>query len=85
MQIPRIDPSNVLGLADKVVGLGKEILGSVTGRERLQKAGQVQQDKGTERLKAVRAEVEAKSHQAKARTAGQAQKRAQNTKEAVNS
>lgn len=85
MQIPRIDPSNVLGLADKIVGLGKEILGSVTGRERLQKAGQVQQDKGTERLKAVRAEVEAKSHQAKARAAGQAQKRAQNTKEAVNS
>ena len=85
MQIPRIDPSNVLGLADKIVGLGKEILGSVTGRERLQKAGQVQQDKGTERLKAVRAEVEAKGHQAKARAAGQAQKRAQNTKEAVNS
>lgn len=85
MQIPRIDPSNVLGLADKVVGLGKEILGSVTGRERLQKAGQVQQEKGTERLKAVRAELEAKSHQAKARAAGQAQKRAQNTKEAVNS
>ena len=85
MQIPRIDPTNVLGLADKVVGLGKEILGAVTGRERLQKAGQVQQDKGTERLKAVRAELEAKSHQAKARAAGQAQKRAQNTKEAVNS
>lgn len=85
MQIPRIDPSNVLGLADKVVGLGKEILGSVTGRERLQKAGEVQQEKGTERLKAVRAELEAKSHQAKARAAGQTQKRAQNTKEAVNS
>jgi uncharacterized protein YjbJ (UPF0337 family) len=85
MQIPRIDPTNVLGLADKIVGLGKEILGSVTGRDRLQKAGQVQQEKGTERLKAVRAEMEAKSHQAKAQAAGQAQKRAQNTKEAVNS
>jgi uncharacterized protein YjbJ (UPF0337 family) len=49
MQLPRIDPKNVLGLADKVVGLGKEIVGTVTNRDRLAKAGQVQQEKGTER------------------------------------
>ena len=47
MQIPRISPENAVGLADKVVGLGKEILGSVTNRDRLTKAGQVQQEKGT--------------------------------------
>jgi hypothetical protein len=81
MQIPRIDPKNVLGLTDKVVGLGKEIVGTVTNRDRLAKAGQVQQDKGTERVKAVQAEVSAKAHKAKAASAEQAQKSAQRTKE----
>jgi uncharacterized protein YjbJ (UPF0337 family) len=85
MQIPRIDPKNAAGLIDKVVGLGKEITGTALGRDRLTKAGQVQQDKGTERLKAVQAEVEARSHQAKATAAESAQRSAQNTKEAVSS
>ena len=85
MQIPRIDPKNAAGLIDKIVGLGKEIVGTVTGQDRLQKAGQVQQDKGTERLKAVQAQVEADAHNAKAKASGRAQRSAQNTKEAVNS
>jgi len=81
MQIPRIDPKNVMGLADKVIGLGKEIVGTVGNRDRLSKAGQVQQDKGTERIKAVQAELSAKTHKAKATSAEQAQKSAQRTKE----
>ena len=81
MQIPRIDPKNVLGLADKVVGLGKEIVGTVANRGRLSKAGQVQQEKGTERIKAVQAELSAKSHKARAASAETAQKSAQRTKE----
>jgi uncharacterized protein YjbJ (UPF0337 family) len=84
MQVPRIDPKNALGLLDKVVGLGKEILGTVTGRDRIAKAGQVQQEKGSERIKAVRAEVKAETHETKAAAAGQAQKAAQKRKEAVN-
>jgi hypothetical protein len=40
----------------------------------------VQQDKGTERIKAVRAQMEAEGHQTKAKVAGQAQQRAQRTK-----
>lgn len=84
MQLPRIDPKNALGLLDKVVGLGKEILGNVTRQSRLTKAGQVQQDKGTERLKAVQAEVSADKHETKAAAAERAQKTAQKTKEAVN-
>jgi microcystin-dependent protein len=83
MQIPRIDPKNAAGLVDKVVGLGKEIIGTVTNRDNLTKAGQVQQDKGTERLKAVKAQMEAESHKAKAAGAESAQKSAQKTKEAV--
>jgi uncharacterized protein YjbJ (UPF0337 family) len=82
MQIPRIDPKNVLGLADKVVGLGKEVLGTVTNRDRLSKAGQVQQEKGTERIKAMQAEASAQAHKAKAASATSAQKSAQRTKEA---
>jgi uncharacterized protein YjbJ (UPF0337 family) len=83
MQIPRIDPKNVMGLADKVVGLGKEVLGTVTNRDRLSEAGQVQQEKGTERIKAVKAEVSAQAHEAKAASATSAQKSAQRTKEAT--
>jgi uncharacterized protein YjbJ (UPF0337 family) len=84
VRIPRIDPKNVAGLLDKTVGLGKEILGNVTGQDRLAKAGQVQQDKGTERLKAVQSELQADKHEAKATAAERAQKSGQKTKEAVN-
>jgi len=83
VQIPRIDAKNVMGLADKVVGLGKEIVGTVTNRSRLSKAGQVQQEKGTERVKAVQAETKAKAHKARAATAESAQRSAQRTKEAT--
>lgn len=84
MQIPRVDPKNTLGLVDKIVGLGKEIIGTVTNQDRLTKAGQVQQEKGTERIKAIQAEVQAQTHKSKAGAAEQAQKSARNSKEAVN-
>lgn len=84
MNIPRIDPRNAYGLADKAVGLGKEVVGTLLGRDRLTRAGQVQQEKATERLKALRAEFEADQHEAKASTAGRSQKSAQRVKEAVN-
>ena len=85
MQIPRIDSKNVLGLVSKVVGLGKEVVGNIVGNKRLTKAGQVQQDKGTERIKAVRAEMDAKKHEAKGVAAERAQRTAQRRKESVNS
>ena len=85
MQIPRIDGKNAMGLVSKVVGLGKEIAGSVTGSSRLTKAGQVQQDKGTERIKAVRDQAEAKKEQAKGAAAERTQRAAQRRKESVNS
>ena len=85
MQIPRVDPKNALGLVDKIVGLGKEIVGTLTNSSRLTKAGQVQQEKGTERIKAIQAELAADKHEAKATSAEQVQKSAQRTKETVNS
>ena len=84
MNIPRVDPKNVAGLADKVVGLGKEIVGSLSGQEQLAKAGRIQQQKGTERLKTVRSEADAKAHDAKAAAADTAQRRATVAKEKVN-
>jgi uncharacterized protein YjbJ (UPF0337 family) len=84
VQIPRIDPKNAYGLVDKIVGLGKEIVGTATGQDRLTHAGQVQQEKGTERIKAIQAQVKAEGHESKAGAAGQAQRSAQNSKEAVN-
>lgn len=84
MQIPSIDPRNATGLVDKVVGLGKEIVGTVLGNENLSKAGQIQQEKGTERLKAIQSEAQAQTHQAKAKSAEASQRSAQKTKESVN-
>ena len=84
MQIPRIDPSNAKGLVDKVIGLGKEIVGSLTNSERLEKAGQLQQEEAAERMKALKAELRADKHETKAAGAERAQRSAQRTKEAVN-
>jgi len=85
LAIPRIDLRNAAGLLDKIVGLGKEIVGTLADNDRLTEAGQVQQDKGSERLKAVRAEVEARSYQAQAAGAERTQSGAQHTKEAMDS
>lgn len=85
MQIPRIDAKNAAGLLSKIAGLGKEIVGNVVGNDRLVKAGQVQQDKGTERLKAIRDQAQATKHEAKSAAAERAQRAAQRRKESVNS
>lgn len=84
MAVQRIERESLLGLFDKVVGLSKEIVGTLAGQENLAKAGRVQQQKGTERLKAVKAEVEAEAHDAKAAAAEKSQKVAQKVKETVN-
>ena len=65
--IPRVEYKNALGLADKFVGLGKEVLGEFSDRPRLVEAGEAQQSKGTEKLKALRAQAKADAHEAKAR------------------
>lgn len=66
MRIPRISPKNATGFLDKIVGLGKEFTGDLFDNNALVQAGEAQQDKGTEKLKALRAQLEADSHQAAA-------------------
>ena len=80
MRIPRIDPKDATGLYDKVVGLGKEVVGEVFDRDRLIEAGEAQQAKGTEKLKAIREQAKADTHKAKARTYEQREQSAQKAK-----
>lgn len=75
--IPRINYQNIGGLADKIVGLTREVVGVAFDDERLIRAGEAQQGKGTERLKQLRAEAEARVHHEKSRTQGDKQREAQ--------
>ena len=80
MRIPRIDPKDATGLFDKVVGLGKEVFGEVFDEQRLVEAGEAQQAKGTEKLKAIREQTKADAHEAKARGYDAKERTAQRTK-----
>jgi uncharacterized protein YjbJ (UPF0337 family) len=80
MRIPRIDPKDATGLFDKVVGLGKEVVGEVFDEKRLIEAGEAQQAKGTEKLKAIREQAKADGHRAKAQSFEQRERAAQKAK-----
>jgi uncharacterized protein YjbJ (UPF0337 family) len=80
MRIPRVDPNDVTGLLDKVVGLGKEIVGELVDDERMITAGEAQQSKGSEKLKAIREQAKADTHRAKARAYAGKERAAQQTK-----
>ena len=80
MRIPRIDPKDATGLFDKVIGLGKEVFGEVFDEQRLIEAGEAQQAKGTEKLKAIREQAKADAHQAKAQTLDARERAAQKAK-----
>jgi uncharacterized protein YjbJ (UPF0337 family) len=66
MQIGTIDITKLRGVADKFAGLAKETTGVLIGNDRLQEAGEAQQDKATETLKALRDEAKAQAKEAKA-------------------
>ena len=80
MQLGSIDFNKLRGIGDKAVGLSKELFGAVTGNEALQEAGEAQQDKATERLRALRAEVKAEAKDAKAEVLEQRQRAAASAK-----
>lgn len=80
MRIPRIDAKDATGLYDKVVGLGKEIFGEVFDEKRLVEAGEAQQAKGTEKLKAIREQTKADAHRTKARAMDAKERNAQRAK-----
>lgn len=80
MKIGSVDTSKLTGLADKVTGLGKEIMGSVLDNDRLSEAGEAQQAKGTEKLKALKQETKAEAKETKAEGYEKEQKAAQKAK-----
>ena len=80
MQIGRIDLTKLRGLTDKAMGLMKELLGAVTGNDRLEEEGQSQQERAAAELKALRAELRAQREDAKAEAAEQRERAAQRAK-----
>jgi uncharacterized protein YjbJ (UPF0337 family) len=80
MRIPRVDPKDATGLLNKVIGLGKEITGEVFDRSSLIEAGEAQQAKGTEKLKAIRQQTKADAHKSKAKAYESRERAAQSAK-----
>lgn len=55
-----------IGLGDKAFGLAREAIGTLLGNDKLAEEGRAQQDKGSERLNAIKHEVKADAYRAKA-------------------
>ncbi len=85
MRLGNVELDHVRGIGDKVFGLGKEIVGTALGSNRLVKEGEAQQARGTESLKALRKQAEAQAKEAKATTFEARQRVAQKEKEAASS
>ena len=83
MQIGRVDLNKLRGLGDKWLGFMKELTGTLSNNQRLIEAGEAQQERATEQLRALRAEVKAEAKEAKAEALEVKQKSAQRAKEAV--
>ncbi len=66
MNIGTVDLSKLRGVGDKFVGLAKETTGVLINNDRLQKAGEAQQEQATETLKALRDEAKAEAQGRKA-------------------
>ena len=66
MQIGRIDVNKLRGVGDKGLGLAKELVGVLSGNDKLQEEGEAQQERATAELKALREELKAQKHDAKA-------------------
>jgi hypothetical protein len=84
MKIGHIDLNQLQGFSDKLVGLGKEVVGTVVGRDGIADEGRAQQETGTARLKALRAEAEADTARVKAKAEEKRQQAAQQRKERAN-
>jgi uncharacterized protein YjbJ (UPF0337 family) len=80
VRIGSVDINKLRGIGDKAVGLSKELVGTLTGNDRMQEAGEAQQERAAEQLRALRAEVKAEQKDAKAEVLEKRQKAAQAAK-----
>jgi uncharacterized protein YjbJ (UPF0337 family) len=81
MRIGTIDLNKLRSVNDKAIGLGKELVGVLADNDRLQREGEAQQEQATEKLRALRKELDAQKHEAKARALEEKQRGAQTLKE----
>ncbi len=81
MQFGKVDLNKLRGLSDKFVGLGKELVGTLVGNERLEQEGESQQARASEELRAMRSEARAQAEEAKAESLDEKQQAAQRDKE----
>jgi hypothetical protein len=80
MQVGTIDVNKLRFVADKGLGLSKELVGVLVGSDRLQQEGESQQERATAELRALRDELSAQKHEAKAKVFEGQQKAAQHAK-----
>ena len=80
VQLGSIDLNKLRGIGDKALGLGKELVGALLANERLQEAGEAQQERATEELRSLRAEAKAEAKDAKADLLERRQKAAASAK-----
>ena len=81
MQFGKVDVNKLRGLGDKFVGLGKELVGTLIGNERLEQEGESQQARASEELRAMRSEAKAQAEEARAEFLDQEERAAQRDKE----
>lgn len=66
-----------LGLTDKAIGLAREAVGTILGNDGLADAGKAQQEKGTNRLEAIKHEAKADAARSKAMAQDKVERSAQ--------
>ena len=82
MRIGNVELDHLRGFGDKVAGLTKEVVGTVVGNDRLAEAGEAQQARGSDSIKALRKQAKAQAKEAKAETFEQQERAAQRAKSA---
>ena len=82
MRIGNVELDHLRGFGDKVAGLTKEVVGTVVGNDKLAEAGEAQQARGADSIKALRKQAKAQAKEAKAESFEQQQKAAQRAKSA---
>jgi uncharacterized protein YjbJ (UPF0337 family) len=80
MQLGTIDVQKLRGVGEKVFGLSKEFIGVVINNDRWQAEGDAQQDRASERLRALRKETEAQAKEAKVEVLDRKERAAQRAK-----
>jgi len=83
MRLGTIDVDHLRGFGEKLVGLGKEWVGTLTDSEKLVREGEAQQARGTEHLKALRSQAKAQAKETAAKVHEQRQRAAQRVKESA--